>query len=306
SAWSSDVWSSDLQVAYALCSMPATCTRSGCPQPARTSWTPARCCASEPRAWGTRSARRRNSSRATSAALGDWIMAAVVCKERAALISRVKLERSSPNPNPNPIRRKSGSGSGSDLESWNRLGPRVSCTLVLPPMPPDAGSLPPIPDLLSAAPMVRVDLAALRQTLVFAFAMDGSVESFEDALARAALPASGWDRQHFQRDLFLSELIERFLPVRALGRTYRPAAGYLLRTIAEPPRAPEVVAFRRKVLEELATSEGLRRELEVVYAEIVGLRGLLCAGQAGVRWLRRLEILKAVHHVFATLAGSFE
>ncbi len=183
---------------------------------------------------------------------------------------------------------------------------RVSCTLVLPLMPPDAGSLPPIPDLLSAAPMVRVDLAALRQTLVFAFAMDGAVESFEEALAGAALPASGWDRHHFQRDLFLPELVERFLPVRACGRTFRPAAAYLLRTIAEPPRAAEVVAFRRKVLEELAGSEGLRRALEGVYVEIVGLRGLLCAGQAGVRWLRRLEILKAVHHVFATLAGSFE
>ena len=48
-------------------------------------------------------------------------------------------------------------------------------------MPPQPRPLPPIPDLLSAAPMVRVDFAALRQTLVFAFAMGGTREAFDTA-----------------------------------------------------------------------------------------------------------------------------
>ena len=195
---------------------------------------------------------------------------------------------------------------GGKTARGTRSGWRVSCTIVHPLMPPVTRPLPPIPDLLSATPMVRIDLAALRQTLVFAFAMDGAFETFEDALRDATLPASSWDRAHFQRDLFLDELVERCLPVRACGRTYRASTAHLLRVIAEPPRAPEVLAFRRRILEELCASDALRRDLETAYAEIIALRGLLCAGQAGVRWLRRLEILRAVHHVFATLAGAFE
>jgi DNA mismatch repair protein MutS2 len=153
--------------------------------------------------------------------------------------------------------------------------------------------------------MVRVDVAALRQTLVFAFAMGGSVESFEEALASASLPPSGWDRAHFARDLFLEELVTKGFPVRIGGRAHRVASAYLLRVLSEPPRAAETLAFRRAVLEELGSSPARRGELERVYGEIVRLRTLLCAERAGVRWLRRLEILRSVHQVFAVLAASF-
>jgi DNA mismatch repair protein MutS2 len=173
-------------------------------------------------------------------------------------------------------------------------------------MPAEPRSLPPIPDLLSAVPTVRVDLGALRDVLVFAFAAGGAVESFEEALAGASLPPSAWDPAHFERDLFLQDLVLRCLPLRIGGRAYRPSTGHLLRVIAAPPRAPEIVAFRREVLQELASSDTARAELEAVYLEIVKLRGMLSAGRAGVRWLRRLEILRAVHQVFALLARSFE
>jgi len=173
-------------------------------------------------------------------------------------------------------------------------------------MPPAPRPLPPIPDLLSATPAVRIDLAALRQTLVFAFAMGGSVEAFEEALAGATLPASAWDRAHFGRDLFLDDLVERCLPVRIKGRACRVTTPYLLRAIAEPPRDPAELAFRHAVLSELTTGDTARSDLESVYLEIVKLRTLLCAERIGVRWLRRLEILRAVHQVFAALAGSFE
>src|SRR5262249_31778865 len=142
------------------------------------------------------------------------------------------------------------------------------CTLVYLAMPPQPRPLPPIPDLLSAAPMVRVDFAALRPTLGVAFAMGGSVQSVGQALTPASLPATAWDRVHFERDLFLEELVARCLPVRAGGRAHRASTGYLLRAVAEPPRAPEVLAFRRKVLDELASSDALRAEAEAVYVEI--------------------------------------
>jgi DNA mismatch repair protein MutS2 len=163
-----------------------------------------------------------------------------------------------------------------------------------------------IPDLLAAEPTVRVDLAALRQTLVFAFATGGSVEQFEKLLGAAALPPSAWDRSYFARDLFLEQLLGQCLRVRIGGRAQRTSVGYLLRVIAEPPRDHAIVAFRRRVLEELSQSSELRSELEGAYADIVELRGLLCTGRFTTEGLRRLEILRATKRVFDTLAGSFE
>jgi DNA mismatch repair protein MutS2 len=176
----------------------------------------------------------------------------------------------------------------------------------MPAKPPPPRPRASIPDLLSAEPTVRIDLADLQQTLVFAFAMGGSIEAFDQAVGAASLPASGWDRAYFARDLFLEQLIGRCLAVRIGGRTHEVCAPYLLRAIGEPPRSPEVLAFRRRVLAELASSPDLRADFERVYIEIVRLRTLLCAGRFAARELRRLEILRAIHKVFGALAGSFE
>ncbi|APR79658.1 DNA mismatch repair protein MutS [Minicystis rosea] len=166
----------------------------------------------------------------------------------------------------------------------------------------DAG---PIPDLLSPEPTIRVDLAELRQTIVFAFATSGEIDQFERALAGAALPASAWDAEQFERDLFLHDLVERGFPVRAAGRVYQPSVAHLLRVLSQPPRDGAVVPFRRAILEELVEVPDLRADLERIYIEIVALRGLLCAGRQPSRWLRRLEILRAVHALFASLANRF-
>lgn len=163
-----------------------------------------------------------------------------------------------------------------------------------------------IPDLLSAEPRVRVDLDGLRQTLVFAFATGGEVEAFERALAEAALPESAWDRSHFARDLFLQDLVQRCFPVRVGTRVFEPCVPYLLRVIAEPPRDPDVAAYRREVLAELIGSRDRRDDLERVHGDLIRLRALLCTGRQPSRWLHRMEILRAVHTLFATLAASFE
>jgi DNA mismatch repair protein MutS2 len=76
--------------------------------------------------------------------------------------------------------------------------------------------------------------------------------------------------------------------------------------LSEPPRAAEVLSFRHAVLQELVGAEAWRADLEDAYGAMVKLRSLLCAGRAGVRWLRRLEILRGMHQVFALLGGSFE
>ena len=171
---------------------------------------------------------------------------------------------------------------------------------------PSPRLVPPIPDLLSADPELRVDAAEMKQTLTFAFAMSSSIEVFDQAIAGATLPRSRWDRAHFARDLFLDQLIERCLTVRIGGRAHAVCAPYLLRAIAEPPRDPSVVTFRRAVLEELVSSKEHRAALERSYGKIVELRTLLCAGRRTGERLRRLEILRAVHEVVSGLADSFE
>lgn len=165
---------------------------------------------------------------------------------------------------------------------------------------------PPIPDLLSATAKARVDTESLRQTLVFAFAMGGSVEPFNQAIAGATLPASSWDRSYFERDLFLPQLVQSCLSIQVNGRAYPACTPYLLRAIALPPKDPKVVAFRRSILSELAERPELRADLEAAYVEIAQLRAHLCAGRFLSHSIRRLEILKAIHHVFALLARSFE
>ncbi len=93
------------------------------------------------------------------------------------------------------------------------------------------GSPAPIPDLVCADARVRVDLATLRQALVFAFASSGSSDVFDDAMAKASLPASSWDRTAFARDLYLDEVVESCLGVHIGGTRYRACARYLARVL---------------------------------------------------------------------------
>ncbi len=163
-----------------------------------------------------------------------------------------------------------------------------------------------VPDLLSLEAAVRVDRTVLRQTLVFAFAMGGTVEAFDRVLATAVLPPSGWSMQHFARDLFLDDLVQKTLSIRIGERVYQPAATYLLRAIAEPPESPAVIAFRRGVVAELDQKPELRRGAEALYQDLVRLRAQLASSREAAPRLRRLEILRALRAIFDRLATSFE
>jgi DNA mismatch repair protein MutS2 len=164
----------------------------------------------------------------------------------------------------------------------------------------------PIPDLLCADAAVRVDSAALRQTLVFAFAAGGAMEAFDGALSQASLPPSSWGRANFARDIYLDELVERCLALRIGDKVYRTSGRYLARVIGEPPRDPRHIEVRRGVLAELASSAAARAALEQVYVLIVRLRTLLCAARQPAPRVRRVEILRAAREVFELLAASFE
>ncbi len=167
----------------------------------------------------------------------------------------------------------------------------------------------PIPDLLSDEPAIRIDLQDLRDTLTFGFALGTTPEAFDRVLGAANLPASSWDHAAFERDLFLEDLVQRSLRIRIGGRAVTPCLPYLLRVMSEPPRDPAVVAFRQRVLEELAGSTEFRKQFERIYTGLATLRAALCS-EAAVRrgggTHRRLEILRSVEEVVSELARSFE
>lgn len=164
----------------------------------------------------------------------------------------------------------------------------------------------PPPDLISLTPSLRLDRAALRQTLAFAFAAGAQADAFDHILAEIRLPPSDWDRAQFGRDLFLHELVERCLPVKAAGAAYEPCLPYLVRIIGEPPRDPGHAEMRRAVLRELVDREAHRADLEKAYAALAQLRALISAGRYLSPYLRRLEILRSLHGIFGLLARSFE
>jgi DNA mismatch repair protein MutS2 len=164
----------------------------------------------------------------------------------------------------------------------------------------------PVPDLLSRAAAIRVDASELRQTLIFAFATGGTVDAFDRALERAALPRSTWDRTFFARDVFLDALLTRALALRIGGREFSPCAPYLARALAEPPADPREAELRRGVLGELVQKKPLRTAFERVYQDLVRLRALFCVARDAAPRVRRLEILRSIRGLVDALADGFE
>jgi DNA mismatch repair protein MutS2 len=161
------------------------------------------------------------------------------------------------------------------------------------------------PDLLCGDARVRVDVAALKQTLVFAFAAGAPVDAFDDAVARAALGPSSWSRDVFARDLYVDDLVDKCFSVQIDGKPYRTSHRYVSRVLAAPPSDTRDVETRRAVLAELAASTERRAELERIVLAVVRLRGLLCAPRQPAPRVRRIEILRSAREVFELLARSF-
>ena len=163
----------------------------------------------------------------------------------------------------------------------------------------------PVPDLVCAEPAVRVDLAVIRQVLVFAFATGASQEAFDGVLANAKLPPSSWNRASFARDLYLDEIVDKCFEVKVGGVRYAACTRYLGRVVAEPPQDTHDVSLRREVLRELGAEGEARQQAERIYVAIVRLRTLLCAPRQPSPRGRRIEILRTAREVFDLLAGSF-
>ncbi|MEZ4302006.1 MAG: DNA mismatch repair protein [Polyangiaceae bacterium] len=162
------------------------------------------------------------------------------------------------------------------------------------------------PDLLSLEPALRLDRAAMRQALAFAFATGASPETFDRILTGIRTPPSRWDRSQFARDLFLQDFVVRCMPVRAQGHAHEPCVPYMVRVVGQPPTDPAEAELRRDVLRDLVSSDRHRADLEEIYSALVQLRVQISAGRFVSPYLRRLEILRSLHAAFALLARSFE
>ncbi|MDP9151070.1 MAG: DNA mismatch repair protein [Myxococcota bacterium] len=162
------------------------------------------------------------------------------------------------------------------------------------------------PDLLCADARVRIDLTALRQALVFAFAAGGNVDAFDEAVAGGKLPVSSWHRADYARDVYLEELVPRLLGVHIAGSNHPASTRYMMRAVGEPPSDRRDVELRRRVLMEIAARPAFRGELERVYLGVVRLRALLGAARQPAPRVRRMEILRGAREAFELMAASFE
>jgi DNA mismatch repair protein MutS2 len=166
-----------------------------------------------------------------------------------------------------------------------------------------------IPDLLSAAPMARVDMRELERALSFAFASAGSDVALNEQLERANLPMSTWDPSCFAHDLYLPSLIDKIKTLSLGGQSYTLLAGQLLRLLSHPPADIEVTRFRQHILRELLGRSEFRTQFEALYVKLQQLRQLLRESGIGFRLdanRRRIEILDGIKAVIEHMASSFD
>ncbi|MEY4548131.1 MAG: hypothetical protein RL685_4326, partial [Pseudomonadota bacterium] len=161
-------------------------------------------------------------------------------------------------------------------------------------------------DLLYEEPIARIDLAAARQALSFAFA-SGDGDVFTRLLDRTPVAPSTFVAEDFSRDLDLAHFVERCLPVVAVGQQRPANLSYLLRVLSAPPREPAHVAFRQRICAELASSPALVARLEELYVRLRQFRDRISRPSVGSHEgiQRRLAVLGAVRSVIESLAQDF-
>jgi DNA mismatch repair protein MutS2 len=185
----------------------------------------------------------------------------------------------------------------------------ASPTPRLSPVPSSPDDESRVPDLLHSRPLTRIDLPKTKLAVALAFASGVSGGLFAEALEGATLAPSTWDPGSFAKDLFLPTFVSLCYRVR-IG-TYEPplVTSALVRLLGSPPTDPEVVSFRRSILDELAGADHeLRRELERLYLALCRLRSLLEGATGAGKWdrnRRQLDILGVVQEIIEGMSRGF-
>jgi DNA mismatch repair protein MutS2 len=161
-------------------------------------------------------------------------------------------------------------------------------------------------DLLYDQPIARIDLAAAREALTFAFA-SGDGDVFTRLLDHSPTAPSSFVLDDFARDLQLERFVERCWPVAANGQRRPASPRHLLSVLGSPPRDRAHVEFRQGICAELGSSPALARRLEELYVRLRLFRDRISRPSIGVQdgIERRLGILAAARAVIASLATDF-
>jgi DNA mismatch repair protein MutS2 len=165
------------------------------------------------------------------------------------------------------------------------------------------------PDLLHPTPLRRIDFEQTRLAMALAFAGGSAGGLFAETLERATLAPSNWEPAGFSSDLFLERFVASSLKVQIGREQPLVTLKHLVRLLAHPPANPEVVAFRRDILAELASSPKLRKALEQLYVVVCRLRSVLENESGGRTWdqnRRQLDVLSLVKETFDSMSSGFE
>ncbi|HLK36110.1 MAG TPA: DNA mismatch repair protein [Polyangiaceae bacterium] len=164
------------------------------------------------------------------------------------------------------------------------------------------------PDLLHAAPIVRIDHERTKVAVAIAFAGGNSGGLFAEALERATVAPSPWSPRSFQQDLYLQHFVQSCFAAR-LGN-HRPVmyTSHIVHVLAHPPADPTAVDHRRRILAELSSSPDLRLSFERLYGLLCRFRGQLEGVAGAAKWdanRRQLDTLRVVKELFDCMADGF-
>ena len=168
--------------------------------------------------------------------------------------------------------------------------------------------MPVFANLLDLHPSPRIDAEGLETALVFSFTGGEIGDVLERTLDIMPIAHSVWDAESFADDVFLTEFIDRCMPVVAEGRSMPRSARLLRRLLSSPPADVAVTLHRHKVLRELEKSRSFRSELERFYRCSMHLRDLL-SKHGNVRLdsvERQLGILRTIRDIVVCASGAFE
>jgi DNA mismatch repair protein MutS2 len=164
------------------------------------------------------------------------------------------------------------------------------------------------PDLLEPQPRIRLDERLFWNTLSFAFATGSTPEAFERVLGSFDPGPTSYSPDHFARDLFCRELVERCLCSSGKSERYPLHRRPLLSLLTHPSSKLETLRFRQQILQAFASDAELEQALRRAWSE---LRYLFESFQSserarhGAAVLRRLDLLRALHTTLERIEQAF-
>lgn len=152
------------------------------------------------------------------------------------------------------------------------------------------------------------ELKRCRERLTFGFARGTDEAELIEMLIPAWQDVS-FDRESFEQDLFLDQLLQDIFVMSAQGRRYDACRPFLRKILVSPPRVREDAEFRQEIFRELLGAPALQEGLEKAYVELRAFRATLAGIDGGsgssqsVR--RRIDILSALRRCVLQLQMSF-